>query len=77
MSKSIKTQAIALLKQAYGPDAEFRDGQLEAIVSVVEKEKTLVVQKTGWGKSIVYFIATKILRQNGAGGRKSVCRERV
>lgn len=67
MSKSIETQAIALLKQAYGHDAEFRDGQLEAIISVVQKEKTLVVQKTGWGKSIVYFIATKILRQNGAG----------
>ena len=67
MSVIIENQAISILKQAYGQDAEFRDGQLEAIVSVVEKKKTLVIQKTGWGKSIVYFIATKILRQNGAG----------
>lgn len=64
---NISIRANEILKDAYGPDAEFRDGQLEAIVSVVEKRKTLVVQKTGWGKSIVYFIATKILREKGAG----------
>ena len=27
----------------------------------------LVVQKTGWGKSFVYFIATKLLRDGGSG----------
>lgn len=63
----IEQIAIKILKEAYGHDAEFRDGQLEAIVSVVSKNKTLVVQKTGWGKSVVYFVATKILRDRGAG----------
>lgn len=67
MSYNIESRANQILKQAYGPEATFRKGQLEAIVSVVQKRKTLVVQKTGWGKSIVYFIATRILRENGAG----------
>ena len=58
--KNIKNKAISILKQAYGADAEFRDGQLDAIISVVQKRKILVVQKTGWGKSIVYFIAMMI-----------------
>lgn len=48
--------------------AEFRDGQEEAIQHVVEgRGRLLVVQRTGWGKSFVYFIATKVLRENGAG----------
>jgi hypothetical protein len=42
--------------------------QLEAIVaSVDERARTLIVQRTGWGKSLVYFIASKILREHGAG----------
>ncbi len=46
----------------------FRDGQEEAIRHIVEgKSRLLVVQKTGWGKSFVYFIATKLLREGGAG----------
>ncbi|MYC33574.1 MAG: RecQ family ATP-dependent DNA helicase [Chloroflexi bacterium] len=50
------------------PDAQFRDGQEDAIRHVVEgRGKLLVVQKTGWGKSFVYFIATKMLREGGAG----------
>ena len=49
-------------------DATFRDGQEDAIRHVVEnKGRLLVVQKTGWGKSFVYFIATKLLREAGAG----------
>jgi ATP-dependent DNA helicase RecQ len=48
--------------------ARFREGQEEAIHHVVEnKGRLLVVQKTGWGKSFVYFIATKLLRESGAG----------
>ena len=51
-----------------GPGAVFRAGQWEAIkVVAFEKKRTLVVQRTGWGKSIVYFLATKILRDKGAG----------
>jgi ATP-dependent DNA helicase RecQ len=48
------------------PTADFRDGQHEAIQAVCEQDsRVLVVQKTGWGKSFVYFIATKLLRDGG------------
>jgi len=48
--------------------ADFRPGQEEAIRAVIEgKQRLVVVQKTGWGKSIVYFIATKLLRESGLG----------
>lgn len=53
------------------PNAEFRDGQLEAIRDlVVDRRRVLVVQRTGWGKSAVYFVATRLLR--GAGGGPSL-----
>ena len=48
--------------------ADFREGQEDAIRHIVEgKGRLLVVQKTGWGKSFVYFIATKLLRESGGG----------
>ena len=51
-----------------GPMAEFRDGQWEAIDLVAnQRRRVLVVQRTGWGKSVVYFLAAKILRDAGAG----------
>ncbi len=40
-----------LLKEAYGQDAAFREGQKEAIEAVLDGKRTLVVQKTGWGKA--------------------------
>ncbi|MCT1551903.1 RecQ family ATP-dependent DNA helicase, partial [Brevibacterium casei] len=50
------------------PNAEFRDGQLEAIRDlVVGRRRVLVVQRTGWGKSAVYFVATRLLRAAGGG----------
>lgn len=50
------------------PSAEFRDGQLEAIHDVVvDRARVLCVQRTGWGKSAVYFVATSLLRAKGAG----------
>ncbi|HEY0637233.1 MAG TPA: RecQ family ATP-dependent DNA helicase [Pseudonocardiaceae bacterium] len=50
------------------PDADFRDGQWQAIEAlVVRRERALVVQRTGWGKSAVYFVATSLLRSEGAG----------
>jgi ATP-dependent DNA helicase, recQ family len=53
---------------ANNPSATFRTGQLEAITKVVDgNRRQLVVQKTGWGKSFVYFIATKLLREQGMG----------
>lgn len=60
-------KAFSILREIYGLNAKFRDGQLDAILSVLQKERALVVQKTGWGKSLVYFISTKILREEGAG----------
>jgi ATP-dependent DNA helicase RecQ len=50
------------------PEAEFRPGQLEAIHDVVaDRARVLCVQRTGWGKSAVYFVATSLLREAGAG----------
>jgi ATP-dependent DNA helicase RecQ len=50
------------------PDAQFRPGQLEAIRDLVaDRARVLCVQRTGWGKSAVYFVATALLRRAGAG----------
>lgn len=64
-----RQDAEQLLKKSLGkPDAKFRDGQWEAIDALVnERKRLLVVQRTGWGKSAVYFISTKILRDRGLG----------
>lgn len=63
-----RVEAQGLLKQMLGPRAEFRDGQWEAIDQIANRRRRLrVVQRTGWGKSVVYFLATKILRSCGAG----------
>jgi len=55
------------LKNTYGQAAEFRDGQKEAIQSILNGKRLLIVQKTGWGKSLVYFLATKMLRNKDKG----------
>ncbi|MDO8716184.1 MAG: RecQ family ATP-dependent DNA helicase [Dehalococcoidales bacterium] len=62
-------RALELLRLGTGnPKAEFREQQEDSIRHVVEgKGRLLVVQKTGWGKSFVYFISTKLLREAGAG----------
>lgn len=62
-------RALELLRIGSGrANATFRDGQEDAIRHIVDgKGRLLVVQKTGWGKSFVYFIATKLLREAGAG----------
>lgn len=58
-----------LLKTALAnPSATFREGQWEAIDGLVNhRQKLLVVQRTGWGKSSVYFISAKIFRDRGLG----------
>ncbi|MCC7205845.1 MAG: RecQ family ATP-dependent DNA helicase [Anaerolineae bacterium] len=57
-----------LLRRMLGPQAQFRPGQWEAIEALVkDRARLLVVQRTGWGKSLVYFMATKLLRAQGAG----------
>jgi ATP-dependent DNA helicase RecQ len=65
----MRDQALDLLRQAAGsPNAAFRPGQWEAIEALVEqRDRLLIVQRTGWGKSMVYFLATKLLRDAGAG----------
>jgi ATP-dependent DNA helicase RecQ len=63
------TEALTALRALTGrADAQFHDGQLEAITALVDERRTaLVVQRTGWGKSAVYFVATSLLRARGAG----------
>lgn len=69
LSTSTRDAALAALRALTGrPDAEFHDGQYEAIEALVEqRRRALVVQRTGWGKSAVYFVATLLLRRQGAG----------
>ncbi|MBM3696116.1 MAG: RecQ family ATP-dependent DNA helicase [Actinobacteria bacterium] len=61
-------EALDLLRRAVGPNAQFRPHQFEAIQAVVQnRRRVLLVQRTGWGKSAVYFIATRLLRRRGGG----------
>ena len=66
---AIYDSAQLLLQTALNEsNAKFRDGQWEAISELLQKNsRLLVVQRTGWGKSLVYFIATKLLRDRGLG----------
>lgn len=66
-TNKLKDDATKYLKNLYGENAKFRDGQLEAVLSVLNNNRTLVVQKTGWGKSLVYFLSTRILRDMNKG----------
>lgn len=61
--------AESLLKTAVNDgSARFRDGQWEAIDALSNRSaRVMLVQRTGWGKSSVYFITTRILRDRGAG----------
>lgn len=69
MTDELKDQALLLLRSATNnPMANFREGQWETISNLLHtKDRQLVVQRTGWGKSLVYFIATRLLRNKGAG----------
>ncbi|MDF2555712.1 MAG: recombinase RecQ, partial [Microbacterium sp.] len=64
-----RTEALEVLRALVGrDDADFHDGQYEAIEALVDdRRRALVVQRTGWGKSAVYFVATLLLRRRGAG----------
>ena len=60
--------AVECLRRAVGcGDVDFRDGQWEAIDGVLNGRRQLVVQRTGWGKSMIYFLAAKFLREQGRG----------
>jgi ATP-dependent DNA helicase RecQ len=65
---AIRNSAEAHLRALAGDAARFRDDQWTAIEAlVVERRRALVVQRTGWGKSAVYFVATALLRELGEG----------
>ncbi|MEA3337400.1 MAG: RecQ family ATP-dependent DNA helicase [Chloroflexota bacterium] len=66
---SSEAMVLDLLCQALqNKNALLRSGQLEAIQALVDqRSRVLVVQHTGWGKSMVYFLATRLLRDLGAG----------
>ncbi len=64
----MRAEAQACLSVLAGPDARLRDDQWTAIRALVaDHVRALVVQRTGWGKSAVYFAATTLLRARGAG----------
>ena len=64
----LRAEAEACLRALAGERARLRDDQWTAIRAlVVERRRALVVQRTGWGKSAVYFVATLLLREQGAG----------
>lgn len=63
-----QASALGILRRAVDAEAMFRQGQMEAIqAAVTPGSRSLVVQRTGWGKSLVYFVATQLLRQSGKG----------
>lgn len=63
-----REQAVECLRRAVGrDDVDFRDGQWEAIDGILNGRRQLVVQRTGWGKSMIYFLAAKFLREQGRG----------
>ncbi|WP_062465507.1 RecQ family ATP-dependent DNA helicase [Demequina maris] len=68
-ASSLREEAEAALRRLVGrDDVALRDDQWTAIDALVSRqERALVVQRTGWGKSAVYFVATRLLRDRGAG----------
>jgi ATP-dependent DNA helicase RecQ len=67
-SPALREEAESLLRRLAGESARLREDQWTAIHALVEeRRRALVVQRTGWGKSAVYFVATALLRARGAG----------
>ena len=66
--QALRDEAERHLKALAGEHARLRDDQWTAISALVaDRRRALVVQRTGWGKSAVYFVATALLRARGAG----------
>ncbi|MFI9123184.1 RecQ family ATP-dependent DNA helicase [Streptomyces bikiniensis] len=67
----LRAEADAVLAELVGaPEgtARLREDQWLAVAALVEeRRRALVVQRTGWGKSAVYFVATALLRRRGSG----------
>ncbi|MFB9929880.1 RecQ family ATP-dependent DNA helicase [Amycolatopsis halotolerans] len=67
-TEALRTRAETLLRALAGDNAALREDQWTAIEALVaHHRRALVVQRTGWGKSAVYFLATALLREQGAG----------
>ncbi|HEV3497519.1 MAG TPA: DEAD/DEAH box helicase, partial [Actinomycetes bacterium] len=66
MPTTVDPEAL-LAKLAGDPAARLRPGQREAVDALVEGRRVLLVQRTGWGKTAVYFLATSVLRAQGRG----------
>ncbi|MGC5222057.1 RecQ family ATP-dependent DNA helicase [Micromonospora sp. DT81.3] len=68
-AEDLRDEALGALRRLVADEtATFHDGQFEAIQALVQRRaRALVVQRTGWGKSAVYFVATLLLRGRGAG----------
>ena len=68
LADEMRNAAERSLRALAGPDARLRADQWTAISALVaDRRRALVVQRTGWGKSAVYFVATALLRERGAG----------
>src|ERR1700727_674992 len=66
--QDLRAEAERCLRALAGPAARLREDQWTAIRALVaDHVRALVVQRTGWGKSAVYFTATALLRARGAG----------
>ncbi|MGQ4515497.1 RecQ family ATP-dependent DNA helicase [Streptomyces sp. DW26H14] len=67
----LRTEADTILAELVGDPggpARLREDQWQAVAALVrERRRALVVQRTGWGKSAVYFVATALLRRRGSG----------
>ncbi|MEW1859213.1 MULTISPECIES: RecQ family ATP-dependent DNA helicase [unclassified Streptomyces] len=70
-NQELRAEADAILAELVGgPEgsARLREDQWQAVAALVEeRRRALVVQRTGWGKSAVYFVATALLRRRGSG----------
>ena len=67
--ESVKSKALEILRNSLkDPKAKFHKHQWKSISRLVkDRSRLLVVQRTGWGKSAVYFISTKLMRDDGYG----------
>lgn len=66
-NSSLDKELSDRLEKIYGSGAVFHEGQKEAIVDLISGKKIIVVQSTGWGKSLVFFLVAKMLRDLGKG----------
>ena len=65
---TMQERALQYLQKALNsPRASFHEQQWESIEHLLNNRKLLVVERTGWGKSMVYFLATRLMRDNGKG----------